>query len=107
MTTSKLDTRIEYRSIDRKRHYITVFGSWNGFKKDEELEYYGRQIYAAILKLPIGIYHYRFSIDNEKWATNFFENTIIINKCKYNQIEVKQDQDPINEDNKLLKSKYD
>eukprot|EP01084_Bolivina_argentea_P073180 132797_1 len=100
-------TSIEYRSIDRKRHHITVFGSWNGFKGNEELEYCGRQIYTIILKLPIGIYHYRFLIDDEKWATNFFENTLIINTCKYNQIEVKQDQDPINEDNKLLKSKYD
>eukprot|EP01084_Bolivina_argentea_P073179 132796_1 len=99
-------TSIEYRSIDRKRHHITVFGSWNGFKGNEELEYCGRQIYTIILKLPIGIYHYRFLIDDEKWATNFFENTLIINTCKYNQIEVKQDQDPIKEDNTLLWLKY-
>jgi len=70
-----------------------LFGSWNGFRQGEELEYQGKQVYFAIIKLPVGSWVYRFQIDKEDWETNNETAKTIKDGVEYNTMPIKEKED--------------
>eukprot|EP01084_Bolivina_argentea_P098825 177652_1 len=85
------EQRIELNVEDGRRHNILIFGSWNRFKKGEELEYQGRQIFATSIALPCGTHYYRFLIDEEKWIISYNVPIIVKHGIEYNNIHVTED----------------
>jgi len=79
--------RIEFEY--EARHSIEVYGSWNGFKGGDELNYEGRETYAIELELPLGNYVYRFRVDDEDWETDNRRSKNIRDGNEYNTINVK------------------
>jgi len=92
-----IEKRIEYKAHDHKHHQIMVFGSWNGFRKAEDLEYQGKQIYAATIKFPLGAWLYRFQIDNEDWETNNETAKTVKDGVEFNTISIKEKEDDFEE----------
>jgi len=88
-----IEKRIEYKTNDDKRHEVILFGSWNGFRQGEELEYQGKQVYFAIIKLPVGSWVYRFQIDKEDWETNNETAKTIKDGVEYNTMPIKEKED--------------
>jgi len=88
-----LKKRIEYKTNDRNHHEVIVYGSWNGFRKGEELEYQGKQTYIATIKFPLGSWIYRFQIDKEDWETNNETAKTIKDGVEFNTISIKEKDD--------------
>jgi hypothetical protein len=88
-----IEKRIEYKPNDQKHHEVVLFGSWNGFRKGEELERQGRQIYNITTKLPLGCYVYRFQIDKEDWETNNETAKTIKDGVEFNTVTIKEKED--------------
>ena len=93
-----IETRIEWKCPDRRRHHVVLFGSWNRFKGGDELEYQGKQIFACNVKLPLGTYVYRFLIDAEDWETHNNAPKTARNGIEYNQIHVNEHSDDEEDD---------
>jgi len=94
-----IEKRIEYKADERSRHQVVLYGSWNGFRKGEDLEYQGKSIYAVTTKLPLGSYVYRFHIDNTDWETNNETAKTVKDGTEYNTITVKEKEESEEEDN--------
>lgn len=92
-----IDKRIEW-TCDNRKQSVELFGSWNGFKGGDELEYQGQNTYAVTAKLPLGNYVYRFFIDGEEWETNHDQAKTIRDGCEYNTITVKENNQESSED---------
>lgn len=107
LKTPSIETKFEWRSPDRKRHNVILFGSWNGFtgETDHELEYQGCQIFACNIHVPLGTHLYRFFVDNKKWVTHSKAPKTIKNGVEYNQITITTDSDQDGDD--MEDSKYD
>jgi len=88
-----IEKRIEYKANNDKYHEVIVFGSWNGFRKSEELERQGKRVYAATLKLPLGSWVYRFQVDKEDWETNNETAKTIKDGVEFNTITIKEKND--------------
>jgi len=94
-----VEKRIEYKADKQSRHEVVLFGSWNGFRKGEDLEYQGKSIYAVTTKLPLGSYVYHFHIDNTDWETNNETAKTVKDGTEYNTITVKEKEESEEEDN--------
>ena len=93
-----IDKKFDWKCPDRKRHNVILFGSWDGFKGSDELQYEGRQIFSITVKLPIGSYVYRFLIDGEEWETNNTVTKTVRDGIEYNTIHVREDGDSSTDD---------
>jgi len=94
-----IEKRIEYKAQERSRREVVLFGSWNGFRKGEDLEFQGKATYATTIKLPVGSHVYRFFIDNADWETNNETAKTIKHGIEYNTITVKEKEESEEEDN--------
>jgi len=94
-----IEKRIEYKAHERNRREVVVFGSWNGFRKGEDLEYQGKTTYAVTIKLPLGSHVYRFLIDNTDYETNNETAKTIKHGIEYNTITIKEKEESEEEDN--------
>jgi hypothetical protein len=92
-----IEKRIEW-VCDSRKQAVELFGSWNGFKGGDELDYQGQNTYAVTVKLPLGNHVYRFLIDGEDWETNHDEAKTIRDGCEYNTISVKEKDEESSED---------
>jgi len=101
-----IERRIEYKVNDDKHHEIIAFGSWNGFRESVELERQGNQIYAFIIKLPLGSWVYRFQVDKQDWETNDETAKTIKNGIEFNTITIKEKEE-IEEEEEEIEEKND
>jgi len=101
-----IEKRIEW-PCDSRKQAVELFGSWNGFKGGDELEYQGQNTYAVTVKLPLGNHVYRFLIDGEDWETNHDEAKTIRDGCEYNTITVKEGSEESSEDEEVQETKED
>ena len=92
-----IEKTIEWKRSDKELHTVALYGSWNKFKGDGELDYQGMDLFSIKCKLPLGTYLYRFLIDNKDWTINNNAPTTVRMDIKYNKINVTQEyNDDIN-----------
>jgi len=92
-----IEKRIEW-VCDNRKQAVELFGSWNGFKGGDELEYQGHNTYAVTVKLPLGNHVYRFLIDGEEWETNHDDAKAIREGFEYNNLTIKANGEESSED---------